>query len=116
MLLAHHLWEHTDRGQTADEETYQTALDAVDRETKERFERTWLDLASAPAQRRVLAAIANSPQSLYSKTTLLTFELNKSAAQQATRALIYTGDLARVDRRFEIIDPLLERWLQRTQH
>jgi hypothetical protein len=116
MLLAHHLWEQTNRGQAADEETYQAVLDAVDRETKERFERTWLDLSSAPAQRRVLAALANSQQSLYSKTTLLAFELDKSVAQQATQTLIYSGDVMRVDGRFVIVDPLLERWLQRTQH
>ncbi len=115
MLLAHHLWEQTSRGDTADEETYQAALDAVDRETGERFERTWLDLGSAPAQRRVLAALANSPQSLYSKATLLAFALDKSVAQQATRALIYDGDVIRADGRFVIVDPLLERWLQRTQ-
>ena len=88
----------------------------MDRETKERFERTWLDLGSAPAQRRVLAALANGPQSLYSKATLLAFELNKSVAQQATQALICGGDVVRVDGRFVIVDPLLERWLQRTQH
>jgi hypothetical protein len=115
MLLAHHLWEHTPRGQTADEETFQATLSAVDLETRERFERTWLDLSSAPAQRRVLAALANSPQSLYSKATLLAFALEKSVAQQATQALIYDGDIVREDGRFVIVDPLLERWLQRTQ-
>jgi hypothetical protein len=115
MLLAHHLWEHTPRGQVADEETYQSALDAVDRETRERFERTWLDLGSAPAQRRVLAALANSPHSLYSKATLLAFDLDKSTVQQAARALAYAGDVVRVDGRFTIVDPLFERWLQRTQ-
>jgi hypothetical protein len=115
MLLAHHLWEQTNKGQTADEETYQATLDAVDRETRERFERTWLDLGSAPAQRRVLAALANSPQSLYSKTTLLAFELDKSVAQQAIQPLIYSGEVMRDDGRFVIVDPLLQRWLQRTQ-
>ena len=49
MLLAHHLWECTPREHVADEETFQSALDAVDRETRERFERTWLDLGSAPS-------------------------------------------------------------------
>jgi hypothetical protein len=44
------------------------------------------------------------------------FEPDKSVAQQATQALIYDGDVIRVDGRFEIVDPLLERWLQRTQH
>jgi hypothetical protein len=115
MLLAHHLWEHTPRGAIADEETYQEMLEAVDRETRERFERTWLDLGSAPTQRRVLAALANSHNGLYSKATQLEFNLEKSAAQQATRALAYAGDLMRLDRRFAIVDPLFERWLQRTQ-
>lgn len=115
MLLAHHLWENTPRGYAADEETYQTTLEAVDRETRERFERTWLDLGSAPAQRRVLAALANSSHSIYSKTTLLAFDLDKSAVQQAVRALTYAGDVVRVDRRVTIVDPLFERWLQRTQ-
>ncbi|HEX3391867.1 MAG TPA: hypothetical protein VHS55_04835 [Solirubrobacteraceae bacterium] len=115
MLLAHHLWEHTSRGEVANEETYQSTLEAVDRETRERFERTWLDLGSAPAQRRVLSALANSTHSLYSKATLLTFDLDKSTVQQAVHALVYAGEVAHVDRRFTIIDPLFERWLRRTQ-
>lgn len=115
MLLAHHLWEQTRRGEVADEETYQSTLDAVDRETRERFERTWLDLGSAPSQRRVLAALANSPHSLYSKTTLLAFDLDKSTAQHAAQALVYAGDVIRVDGRFTIVDPLFQRWLELTQ-
>jgi uncharacterized protein len=115
MLLAHHLWEHTPRGQAADEETWQSALQAVDRETRERFERTWFDLGSAPSQRRVLAALANSPRSLYSAATLLAFDLSKPAAQQAAQALIYAGDVTRIDGRLEIVDPLFERWLQSTR-
>lgn len=116
MLLAHHLWEHTPHGQTADEETWQSALQAVDRETRERFERTWFDLGSAPSQRRVLAALANSPRSLYSGATLLAFDLSKSAAQQAAQALIYAGDVSSANGRLTIVDPLFERWLQRTAH
>jgi hypothetical protein len=115
MLLAHHLWEHTPRGQLADEETWQSALQAVGLETRERFERTWLDLGSAPSQRRVLAALANSPRSLYSTATLLAFDLSKAAAQQAVQALMYAGDVARIDGRLQIIDPLFEHWLRRTQ-
>ncbi len=56
-------------------------------------------------QRRVLAALANSPQSLYSTATLLASELDKSVAQQATQARIYDGDVTWVDGRFVIVDP-----------
>lgn len=114
MLLAHHLWEHTDRGRRADEVTFQDALEAVDRETKEQFERTWLDLGSAPAQRRVLVALANSEHSLYHQDTLTQFDLKKTDAQQAVERLIYAGDVIRHDSHFVIVDPLFERWLQMT--
>jgi hypothetical protein len=115
MLLAHHLWEATVSGATADEETLAGALAAVDRETRDRFERTWLDLGRAPVQRRVLAALANSRDTLYSRHTLAAYDLAKGAAQNAVRALIYSGDVARTDRGPQLIDPLFERWLQQTR-
>jgi len=67
------------------------------------------------ARRRVLATLANSRDSLYSKATLLAFDLDKSAAQQAVAGLVYMGDVVRVDGRPTIVDPLFERWLQLTQ-
>lgn len=41
--------------------------------------------------------------------------MDKSAAQQAARALLYAGDVMRADGHFAIVDPLFERWLQLTQ-
>lgn len=40
MLVAHHLWEQTERGSTATLETLDRALDAIDRETTPAFERS----------------------------------------------------------------------------
>ena len=37
MLCAHHLWEQTSRGAVADLETFDNALAAIDRETKEAY-------------------------------------------------------------------------------
>jgi hypothetical protein len=115
MLLAHHLWEQTKCEQTADLETWEAALAAVDRETKERFERTWDLLADRSGQRKVLAALANSPDTLYNRRTLEAFGLEKSSAESAVTALIDRGEVQRTDRGFLIVDPLLERWLQVTQ-
>jgi hypothetical protein len=115
MLLAHHLWEVTSSGATADEETLEAALANVDRETRERFERTWLDLGRAPVQRRVLAALANSADSLYNRRTLARYDLAKGAAQNAVRTLVYNGDVMRSNGGFRLVDPLFERWLQRTR-
>lgn len=116
MLLAHHLWEHTDRGEAADLSTFAAALEAVDRETSERFERTWDLLADKPNQRRVLAAIASSEESLYNRRTLEEFALAKGSAEAAATALIDRGEIQRTEAGFVLVDPLFERWLRQTQH
>ncbi len=115
MLCAHHLFEQTPRGATADLETFDRALTAIDRETKEAFEKLWDDLAGKPNQRKVLLALANSAETLYNRRTLDAYGLKKGSAEAAVRALIHQGEVQRAHTGFLIVDPLLERWLQRTQ-
>jgi len=115
MLLAHHLWEQTARGATADLETFDDAVSAMDRETRERFERTWDDLAEKTSQRKVLAALAASPDTLYNKRTLEAFGLEKGSAEGAVTSLIDRGEVVRTERGFVLVDPLFERWLRETQ-
>lgn len=115
MLLAHHLWEQTPRGGVADLEAFDRALEAVDRETAEAFEKLWDSLAARPNQRKVLAALANSPDTLYNRRTLDAYGLEKGSAENAARALVERGDAQRASGRFGLVDPLLERWLRRTQ-
>jgi uncharacterized protein len=115
MLLAHHLWEQMPRGSTADLETWDRTLAAVDRETGEAFEKHWDDLAGKPNHRKVIAALANSDETLYNRRTLAAYALEKGSAQAAVRALMDRGDVKRTQRSFLLVDPLLERWLQRTQ-
>ncbi len=115
MLCAHHLWEQTPRGDTADLETFGRALAAIDREATAAFEQLWEDLREKPNQGKVLAALANSPETLYNRRTLEAYGLEKGSAQAAVSALIDRGEVRRTDPGFLIVDPLLERWLQRTQ-
>src|SRR5205085_8522394 len=115
MLCAHHLWEQTPRGSTADLESFDRALALVDRETKEAFEKLWDDLADKRNQRKVLAALSNSPETLYNRRTLEAYGLEKGSAEAAVSALIDRGEVQRTDAGFLIVDPLLERWLQKTQ-
>jgi AAA+ ATPase superfamily predicted ATPase len=115
MLCAHHLWEQTARGSIADFETFDRALAEIDRETKEVFEQLWEDLAEKRNQRKVLAALANSQETLYNRRTLAAYGLEKGSAEAAVSALIDRGEVRRTDAGFLIVDPLLERWLQRTQ-
>lgn len=114
MLCAHHLFEQTPRGASADLETFERALAAVDRETREIFETLWDDLATKPNQRKALMALANSDETLYNRRTLDAFRLRKGAAEAAVRALLARGEVQRIaPGRYLIVDPLLERWLRR---
>jgi len=115
MLCAHHLWEQTPRGSTATLETFERVLAAVDRETTPAFEQLWEGLAGKPNQRRVLAALASSDETLYNRRTLEAYGLRKGSAENSVGALLLSGELQRVDDELVIVDPLLERWLQRTQ-
>lgn len=112
MLIAHHLWEQTERETLADRAAFDRALTSVDRETNERFEGTWHSLSGAPNQRKVLTALALSEDTLYSKRTLADFKLNKGQAQSGEAGLIRAGEVRKVSGRSEIVDPLLERWIQ----
>ena len=114
MLVSHHLWEATPRGEMADLDTFAIALDGVDRELREAFERTWERLRTNEA--RVLAALAASDESLFSQRTLGRFGLSKSGAEQGRDKLIEYGEVQRLDDgALVIVDPLLERWARETQ-
>ena len=114
MLCSHHLWEQTERGTTADLETFERALAEIDRETHPAFEQLWGDLADKPNQRKVLAALANSEETLYNRRTLDAYGLEKGSAENAVNSLLGRGEVQRRGR-FVIVDPLLERWLRQTQ-
>lgn len=115
MLCAHHLWEQTPRGETANLETFDRVLAAVDRETTPAFEQLWQGLADKRNQRKVLAALANSQETLYNRRTLEAYGLEKGSAESAVTALVDRGEVQRTDAGYLIVDPLLARWLQRTQ-
>lgn len=113
MLLAHHLWEHAPR-QAADHDTWAATLEAVDRELDEGFQRTWERLGTNES--RVLAALCASDEPLFAQRTLVHFGLNKSGAEKGRDKLVQFGDVRRLPRgQAQVIDPLLERWVRRTQ-
>jgi hypothetical protein len=115
MLLAHHLWERTPARGAADLDTFASAVAATDRELADRFEFTWSSYADKPNLRRVLKALARSPETLYNRRTLAAFQLSKGQAQAGERGLRRADEIHDVDGRPQIIDPLFERWLARTE-
>jgi hypothetical protein len=112
MLVAHHLWERTSLGEEADADTFDEAMEQIDRETKERFEGTWQALAGTNNKRRVLKAIALSNETLYNQRTLAEFGLSKGQAQSGEKSLIREGEVVRIEGSPVLVDPLLERWVQ----
>ncbi len=114
MLLAHHLWEQTPPGTSADFDTWAGVLEAVDRELHESFDRMWDRLRVNES--RVLAALCASDASLFNQRTLAQFGLSKSGAEQGRDKLIEFGDVLEPGGgRLLVVDPLLERWV-RTYH
>src|SRR3954447_16319741 len=78
MLLAHHLWEQTPRGEAATPELWQQALKAVFAEQDEALEATWDALGGN--EQAVMAAFALSSDPLFSARTLARFNLTKGGA------------------------------------
>lgn len=113
MLLAHHLFEQTSRGQTADEDTFAGALAVAERDAEGQFEATWKGLSRAPNQRKVLTAIARSGPRIYRADALRDVGLSRGSVGDPLEALVGSGDVHRIARGYVIVDPLFARWLQR---
>jgi hypothetical protein len=112
MLVAHHLWDCTGDGETADADTLARALGQVDRETKERFEATWQASGSSGNKRRVLKALAISDETLFNQRTLKAFDLKKGQAQSGLQGLIRDSEVVRAGGQPILVDPLFERWIR----
>jgi len=111
MLLAHHVWEQTPQGASADEGVWSASLTAAFGELEEAFERGWRGFPDS--QQRVLAALAWGQEPIYSARTLSRFRLTKGAVQRALARLLDVGEVARDGRDIQLVDPLFEAWLAR---
>jgi uncharacterized protein len=113
MLLAHHLWDHTPPGEEATPERWQDAVESVFEEHGEAFGTTWDSLSGK--EQTVLAAVAMSPDPLFSKRTLERFNLSRGGAQHARAKLAHMGHLHSVGEEWELVDPLLAEWILRLE-
>jgi hypothetical protein len=113
MLLAHHLWELTPRGEEATPERWQGALRAVLAERSEALEAVWRGLSRN--EQSVLAAFAYGGESLFNMRTLRRFNLSKGGAQHARETLAGMGHLQRVGGEWQAVDPLLSEWIVRLE-
>jgi hypothetical protein len=111
MLLAHHLWERTPRGEVATAETWQEAQEEMFAEHGEALQATW-DALEVKEQ-AVLSALTLSNDSLFNQRTLARFNLSKGGAGHARDTLVHAGHLRRIGSDLQLVDPLLGEWIRR---
>jgi hypothetical protein len=112
MLLAHALWERTQPGEAADEETWAAAEDAVALDVHDELRAIWSSLK--PSQRRVLAAVAENTQRLYASDRRHGGSRG-GAVRSAAQTLADRGEIVRdesVPTGYRVTDPLLARWMR----
>jgi hypothetical protein len=112
MLLAHALWERTPAGETANEDTWAAAEDAVARDVHDELRAIWTSLK--PSQRRVLAAIAENTQRLYASDRRHGGSRG-GAVRSAAKALEDRGEIIRDEQAatgYRVTDPMLARWVR----
>ena len=113
MLLAHHLWERTPRGQAATPEIWAEALESVFDEHGEALQATWDALGRN--EQSVLAAVSLGTESLFNRRTLNRFNVSKGAAQHAREKLAQMGHLQQIEGEWQPVDPLLADWIARLE-
>jgi len=111
MLLAHHLWEQTPRGEAATAEAWQRAQEEMFAEHGEALQATW-DALEVKEQ-AVLSAVTLSADSLFNQRTLARFNLSKGGAGHARDALVHAGHLHSIGPELQLVDPLMGEWIRR---
>ncbi len=109
MLIAHHLWEQTAPGETADETTFAAAIEAVHDEVADQLASVWAGFDDS--ERRVIAAVAANPAGPLRKETLEPLGLPRATGRDALARLEHAGHLAADDELVRFTDPVLGRWV-----
>ena len=110
MLLAHFLWERTERDTRAEESTFWEALRDLFQELGEAFDRAWRGFEDG--ERRTLAAVAGSGGHPTRRSALQAADVPRSTVREALERLCDAGHLVEAeDGAWRFVDPLLERWV-----
>jgi hypothetical protein len=111
MLLAHRLWDETERGATAGPDEWVRALERTRAQVEPELDALWRRLE--PSEQRVLRAIAATGGTLYREDVLASLGLKKATAHGAAGRLAARGEIEQLDAGFRFVDPLLEDWLRK---
>lgn len=111
MLLAYVLWDLTDEGEEATEETWLAAYDQAMHDVRDELRAVWSGLPTS--QRRALAAVAEGSQSLYAAGRRYGGSRG-GAVQKAVETLLDRGEVAAdpsTPSGLRVLDPLLAAWI-----
>ncbi len=109
MLLAHHVWERTPRGASADEATFAEGLATALAEASEEFVVAWTGLTSGERRLLVTLAAGQSPYARSGNTS------RGGAVQHTLTRLTASGEIVRDQTSgngWRIVDPFLATWLR----
>lgn len=109
MLIAHHLWEQTPAGATADETTFAAAIEAVQEEVADQLASLWGGFDDS--ERRLVAAVGANPTGPLRKETLEPLGLARATGRDALARLGHAGHLTTDGQLARFTDPLLGRWV-----
>jgi hypothetical protein len=111
MLLAHHLWEITPRGSTADETAWVDARERAYRSALPLLQARWDGLPAN--EQRLAVALAAARGSIYDRDVLLSVGLKKGSVVKTLATLEGRGEaIRRPGGGPELTDPLLAHWLR----
>jgi hypothetical protein len=113
MLLAHHLYEHTERGSPASTEEWVRAYAAATLDATPEVQAAWNSWNNS--ERRIMAVVATRTTPLQGRVAQDEFGISKTGGNQSTisrlerEGQLVSDDTSRTG--WRVVDPLLEQWL-----
>ena len=111
MMLAHYLWEETEAGGNASEETWLAARDAALRDSAGLMRAIWTALP--PNERRVARGLAVLDSPIHGVDAASAIGIKRSSIGRALEGLRDNADVIDDGGRERLTDPLFEHWLAR---
>jgi uncharacterized protein len=114
MLLAHHVFQRTSPGHTADTDTWQAALENTRREVDTEIQGLWERLNAT--QRKIMSLIADDAMAINAQAARAAYGLPRTGSNQASlSALAAAGEIianSETTSGWQVVDPLLALWLR----
>jgi hypothetical protein len=111
IMLAYHVWEQVQQGETATLLDWRAAHAAALAELKPEYDAMWRGYNSANDQKTLRSIVAGGG-SAYRTRVIERLDLDKGSAHDAVERLLETADIEAADpRKYRVVDPLYAEWI-----